>query len=160
MSSRSRSINKNILRISRLIVLPRYRGLGLARRLIIDSLPITGSPMVEVIAAMSHHGTIFESAGFQRITSAPDTRRQNLQAAIISAGLGNNILWQPDTILNILPKLPPTARARIINASQSYISRFRLKHTTSPNDTVFAAVERLRTGGDYYWKTLKPFVSI
>lgn len=153
---RIKAINRNILRLSRLIVLPRYRGLGLGRRLLVETLPLCGAAMVEAVAAMPHFGNIFEAAGFTRACLPPDTRRQNLIDALAEAGFGAEAFWDPSQLVNNLHALKPKTRERIINTSRRFLSRYRLKTHLCPNGTVAEAMTRLRTGGDYYWKTLKP----
>ncbi|RKY12832.1 MAG: hypothetical protein DRP52_04210, partial [Planctomycetota bacterium] len=45
-------LNKQMACIRRVIIEPRYRGLGLASRLVAETMPLTGSPMVEAVSVM------------------------------------------------------------------------------------------------------------
>jgi GNAT superfamily N-acetyltransferase len=53
-------INKNIRRISRVIVEPRFRSLGLAARLVSETLPLLDVPIIEALAVMGLVNPFFE----------------------------------------------------------------------------------------------------
>jgi hypothetical protein len=56
-------INKNIRTISRVIIEPRFRLLGLAVRLVKETMPIMDVPFVEALAVMGRANPFFEKAG-------------------------------------------------------------------------------------------------
>lgn len=56
---------KEILRISRAVVDPRFRGIGLGSRLVRETLERTGAKIVETIAAMAVYNPFFEKAGMR-----------------------------------------------------------------------------------------------
>ena len=56
-------VNKNIRCISRVIIEPRFRGLGLASRLVRETMPEMGVPIVEAMAVMGLINPFFEKAG-------------------------------------------------------------------------------------------------
>jgi hypothetical protein len=58
-------INANIRRISRVIVEPRYRGLGLGCRLVRETMPLVNVPIVEALAVMGWVNPFFERAGMK-----------------------------------------------------------------------------------------------
>lgn len=59
------ALRKEILRIARVIVDPRFRGIGLGSRLVRETLPLTGAKIVETIAAMTVYNPFFEKAGMK-----------------------------------------------------------------------------------------------
>ncbi|MCP8314996.1 MAG: hypothetical protein H3Z53_11610, partial [archaeon] len=65
-------INRDFLRIWRVIVLPKYRSIGLGVKLVKDTLPLVNVPYVETIAIMAKYNPFFEKAGMIRI-DAPET---------------------------------------------------------------------------------------
>ncbi len=72
-SSKGEALNREILRISRVIVLPKFRGIGLASRIVRETLPLVNRPYVETLAVMARYNPFFEKAGMIRI-SAPEKR--------------------------------------------------------------------------------------
>ncbi len=67
-------INRDFLRIWRVIVLPKYRSIGLGVKLVKDTLPLVNVPYVETIAIMAKYNPFFEKAGMIRI-NAPEIER-------------------------------------------------------------------------------------
>jgi len=82
-------INQHIRRISRVIVDPRFRGLGIARSLVQAYLADPITDMTEAVAAMALACPIFERAGMRRVESDAMVSHRNkaLGAAIAAAGL-------------------------------------------------------------------------
>ncbi|MGB7582460.1 MAG: hypothetical protein WBL85_08450 [Sedimentisphaerales bacterium] len=64
--TRLKLINKNIRTISRVIIEPRFRSLGLAVRLVKETMPIMDVPFVEALAVMGRANPFFEKAGLTR----------------------------------------------------------------------------------------------
>jgi ABC-type lipoprotein export system ATPase subunit/GNAT superfamily N-acetyltransferase len=56
-------VNSEILRISRVIIHPKFRGVGLAQVLIRLTLPQVNARIVECVAAMAKYNPFFEKAG-------------------------------------------------------------------------------------------------
>jgi GNAT superfamily N-acetyltransferase len=56
-------VNSEILRISRVIIHPKFRGIGLAQVLIRQTMPQVNSRIVECVAAMAKYNPFFEKAG-------------------------------------------------------------------------------------------------
>ncbi|MGB9660221.1 MAG: hypothetical protein ACPLY9_06910 [Nitrososphaerales archaeon] len=67
-------INRDILRIWMVIVLPKYRSIGLGVKLVKETLPLVNVPCVETIAIMAKYNPFFEKAGMIRI-NVPETER-------------------------------------------------------------------------------------
>lgn len=75
-------LNRNLLCIRRVIIDPRYRGLGLATRLVKESLPLSGVPMVEALSVMGRIHPFFVRAGMQAHTCPPGVKALRLKAAM------------------------------------------------------------------------------
>ncbi len=56
-------VNSDILRISRIIIHPKFRGIGLAQELVKQTLPLVNARIVECVAAMAKYNPFFEKAG-------------------------------------------------------------------------------------------------
>jgi ABC-type transport system involved in cytochrome c biogenesis ATPase subunit/GNAT superfamily N-acetyltransferase len=60
-------INKQLSIISRVVIHPKYRTIGLGAKLISETLPLAGTPYVEMIAVMAKYSPFAEKAGMQKI---------------------------------------------------------------------------------------------
>lgn len=80
-------VNREILRISRVIIHPKFRGIGLAQVLIRQTLPTVNARIIECVAAMAKYNPFFEKAGMTlagTMELQPDQKK--LLAFIESAG--------------------------------------------------------------------------
>lgn len=64
-------VNRDIIRLARVIITPKYRGAGLAVKLVKETLPLTKKKLVEVVAAMPKYNPFFEKAGMTNMGVAP-----------------------------------------------------------------------------------------
>lgn len=60
-------VNEKFAIISRVILHPKYRTIGLGARLVRETLPLVGLPYIEAIAIMSRYNPFFEKAGMRKI---------------------------------------------------------------------------------------------
>jgi len=60
-------INRDLTRISRVVVHPKYRTIGLGVKLVKETLLLAGKPHVETIAVMAKYNPFFEKAGMTKI---------------------------------------------------------------------------------------------
>ena len=80
-------INKNIRRISRVIIEPRFRGLGLASRLVRETMPEMGVPVIEAMAVMGMVNPFFEKAGMKAYAAKMPVRCVKLIEAFSAVGI-------------------------------------------------------------------------
>ena len=67
-------LQQEISTISRVVIHPKYRSIGLGAKLIAETLSQAGTPCVETVAVMAKYNPFFEKAGMQRIAeSKPST---------------------------------------------------------------------------------------
>ena len=62
-----REMNKQLSIISRVVIHPKYRTIGLGAKLIHETLPLVSTPYVEMIAVMAKYNPFAEKAGMQKI---------------------------------------------------------------------------------------------
>jgi len=62
-----RALNAQLVTLSRVVVHPTYRGIGVATRFVRRSCELSGWPWVEALAQMGHINPFFEKAGFVRV---------------------------------------------------------------------------------------------
>lgn len=107
----ARRLNRDVRVISRVIIDPRYRGRGLAVRLVRAYLDEPCTSRTEALAAMAHACPFFERAGMDRINLPPS----KVDAKLIRA-MDRHSVELPDLLANvpsaILPALRAWARAR------------------------------------------------
>jgi ABC-type ATPase with predicted acetyltransferase domain len=60
-------LNKKLSIINRVVIHPKYRTIGLGAKLISETLPLVGTPYVELIAVMAKYSPFAEKAGMQKI---------------------------------------------------------------------------------------------
>jgi ABC-type ATPase with predicted acetyltransferase domain len=60
-------MNKQLSIISRVVIHPKYRTIGLGAKLIRETLPLAGTSYVEMIAVMAKYNPFAEKAGMQKI---------------------------------------------------------------------------------------------
>jgi len=69
---KARLINEEIARISRVIIHPKFRGIGLGEYLVKETLPKVNAKVVEVLAVMAKYNPFFEKAGMIRVNYMKD----------------------------------------------------------------------------------------
>ena len=62
-----RMINRNFVRIWRVVVKPKYRSIGLGVKLVQDTLHMLDVPYVEIMAVMANYNPFPEKAGMMRV---------------------------------------------------------------------------------------------
>ena len=103
--SRFTLINKNIRCIRRVVIEPRFRGLGLASRLVRETLPEAGVPIVEAMAVMGMVNPFFEKAGMKSYTANLPERCVRLSEALSLAGIEEDELIDAEKVQRKLDEL-------------------------------------------------------
>jgi ABC-type transport system involved in cytochrome c biogenesis ATPase subunit len=60
-------MNKQLSIINRIVIHPKYRTIGLGEKLIHETMPLVGTPYIEMIAVMAKYSPFAEKAGMQKI---------------------------------------------------------------------------------------------
>lgn len=87
LGARAQRLNQQLRTISRVIVDPRSRGLGIATRLVRAYLQAPLTQQTEAVAAMSTFCGFFQAAGMRGVELAPSRRDTQLRRALRAAGL-------------------------------------------------------------------------
>ena len=100
-------VNKNIRTISRVIIEPRYRGLGLAQRLVKETMPKLNVPIIEPVAVMGNVNPFFEKAGMKAYHGKTLPRCVKLIGAFGMVGIDEAELIEPQKIQHKINSLNP-----------------------------------------------------
>ncbi|MEM1530474.1 MAG: ATP-binding cassette domain-containing protein [Candidatus Bathyarchaeia archaeon] len=85
-----KEMQRSLSTISRVIVHPKYRSIGLGVRLVRETLPLAGTPYVEMTAVMAKYNPFAEKAGMQKIIERKPPK-EALKIAETLSGLGFNM---------------------------------------------------------------------
>jgi len=106
-----RLINEELRIISRVVLAPNWRGLGLASRLVAETLPQAGTPYVEAMAAMGAMHPFFERAGMTAYPPPPSPQGERLRAALETVEIGRVARRSAESLAEALEALDPAARS-------------------------------------------------
>ncbi len=85
-------INEVIENISRVIVHPKYRGIGLAQYMLKEYFKLSKSMYVETIAVMANYNPFFEKAGMTRVQTVDESNRMEKIKVLEKYGFNINLL--------------------------------------------------------------------
>jgi len=88
-------VNKNVRCIGRVILEPRFRGLGLASRLVRETMPQMNVAIIEAVAVMGLVNPFFERAGMTAYTAKMPARCVQLVGAFSMVGIERRELLEP-----------------------------------------------------------------
>ncbi len=88
-----KELQKEVSVISRIVIHPKYRSIGLGEKLVHDTLLFAGTPCVEAVAVMAKYNPFFEKAGIQKITqSKPSKHVTNALEQLAALGFDISLL--------------------------------------------------------------------
>ena len=85
-----KELNEKLSVISRVVVHPKYRTIGLGSKLVKETLPLVGTPYVEMPAVMAKYNPFAEKSGMRKIAEQPPPK-EALKIAETLSQLGFNI---------------------------------------------------------------------
>lgn len=74
------TINREVLRMSRIVVVPEYRGIGLAQRLIAHAISQTTARYIECSTAMARYSPFLKNAGFREVPTCTSDAELDLRS--------------------------------------------------------------------------------
>ena len=114
-------VNKNVRRISRLVIEPRFRGLGLASRLVRETMPRMNVPIVEAVAVMGWVNPFLEKAGMTAYPAKLPARTVQLIEAFSFLGIEAGHLIEPQKVQGKLDQLKPVETEFIERAMKRFL---------------------------------------
>jgi hypothetical protein len=98
-------VNKNVRCISRVIIEPRFRGLGLASRLVRETMPEMGVAVIEAMAVMGRVNPFLERAGMTAYAAKTPVRCVQLVEAFSLVGIEEEMFIDPPKVQEKLDSL-------------------------------------------------------
>ena len=103
-----KELNEKLSIISRVVVHPKYRGIGLGAKLVKETLPKAGTPYVEMVAVMARYNPFAEKAGMQRIAEQPPAKQALAIAETLrQLGFNTQLLGSISYVMRRLKTLKP-----------------------------------------------------
>lgn len=92
-----KQLQQEVSSISRVIVHPKYRSIGLGEKIVKETLPQAGTPFVETVAVMAKYNPFFEKAEMTRVTeSKPDPHVSEALEQLEKLGFEKDLLSATD----------------------------------------------------------------
>lgn len=118
-------VNRNLRTISRVIVHPQFRGIGLASLLIRAACALADTPLVEAIARMGATHPLFERGGMKRCPTLSTEAAYFLYRASVSTELASPGSLLPHRISGAgCPQRPISFRAQQPSPAANAVSAF------------------------------------
>jgi GNAT superfamily N-acetyltransferase len=131
-------LNRNVRCIARVIIEPRWRGIGLASRLVRETMPLLKVPIVEALGVMPLVNPFLEKAGLTAFAPRIPLEHMELLEAFSVIGVEEDSLVDPDAVQNRIDELMGPA-AHFLEAR---IQQFLKSHGT--RRTMPAGIARTR----------------
>jgi ABC-type lipoprotein export system ATPase subunit len=88
-----KELNEKLSIISRVVVHPKYRTIGLGAKLVKETLPLAGTPYVEMPAVMAKYNPFAEKAGMQKIAEQlPPKEALKIAELLLQLGFNTQLL--------------------------------------------------------------------
>jgi predicted N-acetyltransferase YhbS len=152
-SSQLALINKNIRCIGRVIVEPRFRGLGLGSQLVRETMPEMNVPIIEAAAVMGLVNPFFEKAGMTAYKAQMPVRCALLIEAFSLVGIEKEEFIDPESVHRKLEVLGREERAFINLQTKCFLQPYRRRRDmkSSPERTEFVLSKLTERPVYYIW---------
>lgn len=125
-------LNRSIRCIARVIVEPRLRGIGLASRLVRETMPALGVPIIEALGVMPLVNPFLERAGMKAFEPRVPVEHVELIEAFSAVGIEDGDLVDPGRVQGRLDELPHAAAQFIEARIQQFIRSHGTRRTMPP----------------------------
>ena len=125
-------INKNVRCIGRVIIEPRFRSLGLASRLVRETMPKMNTPIIEAMAVMGLANPFFERAAMTAYTAKMPARCVQLAEAFSMVGIEKKQLIDPKKVQRKLEQLQPSEAEFIEFQIQNFLQSYGKRRNMPP----------------------------
>lgn len=144
-------LNAHVRCISRVIIDPRYRNLGLASRLVRETLPRVDAAMVEASAVMGHCHPFFRKGGMQQWDAPLSVKTERMMAALETVGIDRTGWIDSEAVHDRIEHLDEVKREFIERQIEAFLQKFgdrrTMTHSLQRTDFVLS---KLGDPGCYY----------
>jgi GNAT superfamily N-acetyltransferase len=117
-------LNQHVRCISRIIVEPQWRGLGLASWLVRATMPVMDVAMIESMASMGRFHPFLDNAGMRPYCPPEDPASKHLAATLVSLNIGRQFWHDPDAVQVRMDCLLEKQARLLERAIKSFLGRF------------------------------------
>jgi GNAT superfamily N-acetyltransferase len=117
-------LNRHVRCISRVIVDPRWRGLGLAGWLVRETMPLLNIAMIESMALMGRFHPFLENAGLRQFTPPENPKTEKLVVALDMLNIPRDIWHDPDKVQIRMDCLPAMQAQWLDRRIDAFLGRF------------------------------------
>ncbi len=153
-------VNRELRMVARVVVAPNWRGLGLASRLVRETLPKVGTPYVEALAAMGRVHPFFARAGMTAYPPPPAPKAERLAAALEAAVVPAGARQSGPALAAALGALPPALAAQmdreLARWARSYLGAKNHRTPALPRDAAAALAARHLGAAPVYYLWRRP----
>ena len=125
-------INRNIRCIARVVVEPRFRGIGLATRLVRETMARMNVPIVEALGVMPKVNPFLEKAGMKVYAPRIPVRHVQLLEALSAVGIEEDQLVDPDGVQGQIDALSRPALGFLETAVHRFLQSHGRRRLMSP----------------------------
>ncbi len=122
-------LNRHVRCLARVIVEPRFRGIGLAVRLVRETMPKLNVPIIEALGIMPRVNPFLERAGMQCFEPRVPVEHVELIEALSTVGIEEEDLVDPKRVQQGLDRLGPAARAFVEARIQQFLKSHGSRRT-------------------------------
>lgn len=119
-----RAMNAELRCISRVVIHPSYRGIGLGSRLVRETLGRAGTAMVEAMAVMGQVNPFFERAGMRRYEGPLGAGAVRVIGALEEAGVGTEEREEAGRLARAVEALEKGRREFVMREMRRFAERF------------------------------------
>ncbi len=130
-STRLELVNKNVRCISRVIIEPRFRSLGLASRLVRQTMPKLEVSLIEAMAVMGQVNPFFEKAGMTAYAAKLPVRCIQMVEAFSVVGIEEGEFTCPQKVQQKLTALQPNKANFIETQMRCFLSSYGKRRNMS-----------------------------
>lgn len=149
-----RQLNQSIRTISRVVIDPAWRGLGLAAWLVRQTLPRLNVPYIESLAVMGRFNPFLEKAGMKRYPTPKNKKALRLALLLSELSIPPTLWHDPETVHDRISTLTATDTARLERCINAFLGPFgcRRKMSQSPERTDFICRKLTYPPAYFLWK--------
>ena len=162
LKTRLKLINKHIRYISRIVTDPRFRNLGIATKLIKESVELQTVDLIETLTPYPKKGHVFLKAGFQMLGTGSPYSHGRLKSAFRFVGITEQLLECPKCVHARLSSLKGKDAIYLEEEIRRFLTPYHHREVQQPGlERTLYIVRKLVYPNAYfvYFKNKTPFSS-